>query len=95
MPEVRVRAAIIREFRGILVGKAPLESYQWRVDSSWQNRNRSACHEEVEVFGEPDREHPEGSRERGAAGGSDAAAWVQPRLLLQMESQVVQRYVGQ
>jgi len=42
-------------------GNPPVKSYQSEVDNSWQNRNRSSCHEEVEVYRRPDRKYFEGS----------------------------------
>ena len=49
---------------GGLFGNPPVKSYQSGVDNSWQNRNRSSCHEEVEIYRKPDHEDiPEGHRE--------------------------------
>ena len=45
-------------------GNPPVKSYQSEVDNSWQNRNRSSCHEEVEIYRKPDHEDfPEGHRD--------------------------------
>jgi hypothetical protein len=68
--------------------KPPVKSYQGKVDKSWQNRERRGCHEEVEVFGEPDGEYLEGSRSWDSVGRSQPSARVQQSILLQMESQI-------
>jgi putative transposase len=47
------------------------------VETSWQNRERRGCHEEVQVFRKPDRQHLERSRSRSVARRSDPSAWIQ------------------
>lgn len=32
-----------------------MKAYQWKVENSWQSRTGSDSHEEINVFGKPDR----------------------------------------